>query len=140
MGEINVSSHNLGRLLADSTGTPARSYQAAFSELAESHRSRSAAQVVVLLRRAADEALLGFTAADLVEQAEAIRTGQRYALRICVTLRPRPCRGRGLAGPSGRRSKGLRTGTALSAAPSRAPGRERHARAAPSSPEGAFSQ
>ncbi|MGW6638278.1 hypothetical protein [Streptomyces cyaneofuscatus] len=85
MGEINVSSRNLGRLLADSTGTPADSYQAAFAELAESHRGRPAAEIVVLLRRAADEALLGFTAADLVEQAEAIRAGQRYVLRIRVT-------------------------------------------------------
>ncbi|MFJ3439225.1 hypothetical protein ACIPMU_37605 [Streptomyces cyaneofuscatus] len=85
MGEINVSSHNLGRLLADSTGTPGRSYQAAFAELAESHQGRSAAEIAALLRRAADEALLGFTAADLYEQAEAIRTGQRYVLRIRVT-------------------------------------------------------
>ncbi|MEW2069092.1 hypothetical protein [Streptomyces sp. NPDC007346] len=85
MGEIDVSSHNLGRLLADSTGTPARSYQAAFAELAESHQGRPATEIVPLLRRAADEALLGFTAADLYEQAEAIRTGQRYVLRIRVT-------------------------------------------------------
>ncbi|SCK54080.1 hypothetical protein YUYDRAFT_07089 [Streptomyces sp. ScaeMP-e48] len=85
MGEINVSSHNLGRLLADSAGAPARSYQAAFAEFAESHRGRPAAEIVVLLRRAADEALLGFTAADLAEQAEAIRAGQRYGLRIRVT-------------------------------------------------------
>jgi hypothetical protein len=85
MGEIKVISHNLGRLLADSTNTPARSYQAVFSELAESHRGRPDTEIVVLLRRAADEALLGFTAADLVEQAEAIRTGERYVLRIRVT-------------------------------------------------------
>ncbi|MBK3583074.1 hypothetical protein JHN49_04860 [Streptomyces sp. MBT57] len=85
MGEINVSSHNLGRLLADSAGTPARSYQAAFAELAESHQGRPAQQRHDLGSRAADEALLGFTAADLAEQAEAIRTGQRYALRIRVT-------------------------------------------------------
>lgn len=85
MGKINVSSHNLGRLLADSTGTPGRSYQAAFAELAESHQGRPTAEIVALLRRAADEALLGFTAADLYEQAEAIRTGQRYVLRIRVT-------------------------------------------------------
>ncbi|CAD5911952.1 hypothetical protein ACWGH7_15510 [Streptomyces cyaneofuscatus] len=85
MGEINVSSHNLGRLLADGTGTPARSYQAVFAELAESHQGRPAAEIAALLRRAADEALVGFTAADLYEQAEAIRTGQRYLLRIRVT-------------------------------------------------------
>ncbi|MCX4506664.1 MULTISPECIES: hypothetical protein [Streptomyces] len=85
MGEINVSSYNLGRLLDDSAGTPARSYQAAFAELADSHQGRRAAEIAGLLRRAADEALLGFTAADLAEQAEAIRTGQRYVLRIRVT-------------------------------------------------------
>ncbi|EHM23793.1 hypothetical protein SPW_7810 [Streptomyces sp. W007] len=39
---------------------------------------------MVLLRRAADEALLGFTAADLAEH-EAIRTGEWYVLRIRVT-------------------------------------------------------
>ncbi|MEU9927339.1 hypothetical protein [Streptomyces anulatus] len=85
MGEIKVSSHNLGRLLADSTGSPARSYQAVFSELAESHRGRPVTKIVVLRRRAADEALLGLAAAGLVEQAEAIRTGERYVLRIRVT-------------------------------------------------------
>lgn len=85
MGEINVSSHNLGRLLADSTGTPARSHQAAFAQLAASHQGRPTAEIVALLRRAADDALLGFTAGDLHEQVEAIRTGQRYVLRIRVT-------------------------------------------------------
>ncbi|WP_250572432.1 MULTISPECIES: hypothetical protein [Streptomyces] len=83
MGEINVSSYNLGRFLADSAGTPARSYQAAFG--ARRFPGRQAAEIAVLLRRAADEALLGFTASDLAEQAEAIRTGQRYVLRIRVT-------------------------------------------------------
>ncbi|CAM5388673.1 hypothetical protein [Streptomyces tanashiensis] len=38
-----------------------------------------------LLRTAADAALLGFTGADLAEQAEAISTGARYELRIRVT-------------------------------------------------------
>ncbi|MFE5595903.1 hypothetical protein [Streptomyces sp. NPDC056549] len=38
-----------------------------------------------LLRAAADRALLGFTSADLVEQAEAISTGARYELRVRVT-------------------------------------------------------
>ncbi|MFH8670292.1 hypothetical protein ACH4F3_36265 [Streptomyces anulatus] len=85
MGEIDVSSQNLGRLLADSTGSPARSYQAAFADLADSHRGRPVPEIVALLRRAADEALLGFTAADLREQAEAIRRGERYMLRIRVT-------------------------------------------------------
>lgn len=34
MGEINVSSRDPGRLLADSTGAPARPYQEAFAKLA----------------------------------------------------------------------------------------------------------
>lgn len=76
---------NLGRLLADSTGTPAHTYQAAFAELAESHRGRPVAEIVALLSREADEALLGFSAGDLMEQAEAIRTGARYVLRVRVT-------------------------------------------------------
>lgn len=37
------------------------------------------------LRRAADEALPGFTDADLREQSEAIRSGARYVLRFRVT-------------------------------------------------------
>ncbi|MFF4185251.1 hypothetical protein ACFYZ9_18820 [Streptomyces sp. NPDC001691] len=41
-------------------------------------------RIVPLLRRAADQALLGFTAADLREQAEAISTGQLYELRITL--------------------------------------------------------
>ncbi|MFE9240570.1 hypothetical protein [Streptomyces sp. NPDC007007] len=85
MGEIDVSSQNLGRLLTDSTGSPARSYQAAFAELADSHRGRPVSVTVTLLRPAADEALFGFTPADLREQAEAIRSGERYVLRIRVT-------------------------------------------------------
>ncbi|MEI7033366.1 hypothetical protein [Streptomyces pratensis] len=41
--------------------------------------------IVALLRRTADEALLGFTAADLHEPAEAIRAGERYSLRARVS-------------------------------------------------------
>ncbi|MGW8359020.1 hypothetical protein ACWGK1_00355 [Streptomyces wedmorensis] len=37
------------------------------------------------LRAAADRALLGFTDAELTEQAEAISTAARYELRIRVT-------------------------------------------------------
>jgi hypothetical protein len=40
---------------------------------------------VPLLRAAADRALLGFTAPDLREQAEAISTGRPYELRISLT-------------------------------------------------------
>ncbi|UPT46673.1 hypothetical protein OH828_00390 [Streptomyces anulatus] len=85
MGEINVSSRDLGRLLADSTGAPARPYQKAFAELADTYRGRPVPEILPLLRRAADEALLGFTDADLREQAEAIRSGARYVLRVRVT-------------------------------------------------------
>ncbi|MEV6437463.1 hypothetical protein [Streptomyces anulatus] len=85
MGEIKVSSRDLGRLLADSTGAPARPYQEAFAELADIYRGRPVSEVLPLLCRAADEALLGFTDADLREQAEAIRSGARYVLRVRVT-------------------------------------------------------
>ncbi len=86
MGGINMNREHLDHLLADSTptayGVP---YQHAFGRLAASHRGRPVAEILPLLRRAADEALLGFTPADLREQAEAISTGRPYVLR--VTLR-----------------------------------------------------
>ncbi|MFW3470131.1 hypothetical protein ACN24M_01360 [Streptomyces microflavus] len=82
---FNVSSQQLGRLLADSAGTPTRSYQEAFTELAASHHGRPVVEILPFLRRATDEARLGFTAVDLREQAEAIRTGRRYSLRIRVS-------------------------------------------------------
>ncbi|WP_329359962.1 hypothetical protein [Streptomyces anulatus] len=85
MGEINVSSRDLGRLLADSTGALVRPYQEAFAELADTCRGMPVSEILPLLRRAADEALLGFTGADLREQAEAIRSGARYVLRVRVT-------------------------------------------------------
>ncbi|MEU8672922.1 hypothetical protein AB0C71_39235 [Streptomyces anulatus] len=86
MGEINVSSHDLGRLLADSsTGAPVRPYQEAFAELADTYRGKPVPEILPLLRRAADEVLLGFTDVDLREQAEAIRSGARYVLRVRVT-------------------------------------------------------
>jgi hypothetical protein len=73
MGSIHIGKKALPRLLADTTGTGA-CYQQAFTALAATHRGRPPAQIVSLLRRAADQALLGFTAADLREQAEAITT------------------------------------------------------------------
>ncbi|MEU6957822.1 hypothetical protein [Streptomyces sp. NPDC045714] len=86
MGEISVSSTALGRLLTDSTGARARRpYQEAFAELADTYRGKPVPEILPLLRRAADEALLGFTDADLREQAEAIRSGARYVLRVRVT-------------------------------------------------------
>ncbi|WP_328907915.1 hypothetical protein OG230_35685 [Streptomyces sp. NBC_00234] len=85
MGEIRVSSERLDRLLADSSRTHGSSYQAAFTELAETHRGRPVGEILPLLRRAADRALLGFTPGDLLEQAEAISAGLPYVLRVTVT-------------------------------------------------------
>ncbi|MFD3330334.1 hypothetical protein [Streptomyces sp. NPDC058701] len=84
MGEISIERQHLDRLLADSASTYGTPYQRAFAELAEARRGRPAAEILPLLRRAADEALLGFTDADLQEQAQAISTGGPYVLRITV--------------------------------------------------------
>ncbi|WP_329214738.1 hypothetical protein OG257_36800 [Streptomyces sp. NBC_00683] len=85
MGEISVKGQHLDRLLSDSTGAYGAPYQRAFNRLAESHRGRPVPEILSLLRRAADESLLGFTAADLREQAEAISAGEPYVLRVTVT-------------------------------------------------------
>lgn len=85
MGTINIAGANLDRLLADNTRTPGTAYQRAFEELARTHRGRPVAEITARLRRAADDALLGFTHSDLREQATAISTGQRYVLRVTVT-------------------------------------------------------
>ncbi|MFD8951953.1 hypothetical protein ACFV0B_24200 [Streptomyces xanthophaeus] len=85
MGEIHVSRNHLDRLLADSSGTYGAPYQEAFAGLARTHRGRPATEIVPLLARAADRALLGFSSADLWEQAEAISSGERYVLRVTVT-------------------------------------------------------
>ncbi|MFC4612927.1 hypothetical protein ACFO9E_35070 [Streptomyces maoxianensis] len=84
MGEISVGRQQLNRLLADSGGTYGAPYQRAFAELAETHHGRPTAEILPLLRRAADQALLEFTHADLREQAEAISTGEPYVLRVTV--------------------------------------------------------
>ncbi|WP_053731092.1 hypothetical protein [Streptomyces sp. WM6378] len=85
MGDISIDKKALPRLLADSSGTYGACYQQAFTALAATHRGQPPARIVPLLRRAADQALLGFTAADLGEQAEAISTGRPYELRITLT-------------------------------------------------------
>ncbi|MFF4012750.1 hypothetical protein [Streptomyces sp. NPDC001717] len=85
MGEISVSGQHLDRLLADSTGTYGAPYQRAFADLARSHRGRPVAEILPLLRRAADQALLGFAEGDLREQAAAISAGEPYVLRVTVT-------------------------------------------------------
>ncbi|MER5710489.1 hypothetical protein AB0B13_04535 [Streptomyces sp. NPDC042898] len=87
MGEITVSAQDMDHLLHDPKGTYGAPYQRAYAELAVSHRGRPVAEIVPLLRAAADSALLGFTAADLTEQAEAISSGARYELRVRVADR-----------------------------------------------------
>lgn len=62
MGEISVGRQHLDRLLADSAGASyGAPYQRAFAELARTHQGRPAAEILPLLRRAADQALLAFT-------------------------------------------------------------------------------
>ncbi|MFG3281342.1 hypothetical protein [Streptomyces sp. NPDC048111] len=85
MGNISIDKDALPRLLADGSTRHGSSYQQAFAELADTHRGEAPARIVPLLRRAADRALLGFTPADLYEQAEAISTGRPYELRITLT-------------------------------------------------------
>ncbi|MFE7547048.1 hypothetical protein [Streptomyces gardneri] len=85
MGEITVSAQHIDHLLHDPASTYGTPYQQAFADLAATHRGRPVAEIVPLLRKAADAALLGFTAADLTEQAETISTGARYELRVRVT-------------------------------------------------------
>ncbi|MER6392785.1 hypothetical protein ABT236_30515 [Streptomyces sp. NPDC001523] len=72
-------------------GTYGAPCQQAFAQLARTHRGRPAAEVLPLPARAADRALLGFSPADLWEQAQAISGGERYVLRVTVTC-PLPSR------------------------------------------------
>ncbi|MFF4183758.1 hypothetical protein ACFYZ9_11260 [Streptomyces sp. NPDC001691] len=85
MGNISIDASALPRLLADSSDPHGSTYQRAFTTLASTHRGSPPAQIVPLLRRAADQALLGFTTADLREQAEAISAGRPYELRITLS-------------------------------------------------------
>ncbi|MFF6772545.1 hypothetical protein ACFY8W_03175 [Streptomyces sp. NPDC012637] len=87
MGEISVDRRQLDHLLADSASGYDVPYQEAFAALADSHRGRPAETIVPLLRAAAERALLGFTPADLLDQARAISSGAPYELRIRVTGR-----------------------------------------------------
>ncbi|MFD8145385.1 hypothetical protein [Streptomyces sp. NPDC059708] len=84
MDEISIERQHLDHLLTDSTSTYQAPYQRTFAHLAETHRGRPLAEILPLLRRATDEALLGFTDADLREQAQAISTGEPYILRVTV--------------------------------------------------------
>ncbi|MFE5902174.1 hypothetical protein ACFQ67_32875 [Streptomyces sp. NPDC056488] len=85
MGEITVSAQHIDHLVHDPASSYGAPYMQAYAALAASHRGRPAAEIVPLLRAAADAALLGFTGADLAEQAGAISTGARYELRVRVT-------------------------------------------------------
>ncbi|MFD3662582.1 hypothetical protein ACFWVF_18580 [Streptomyces sp. NPDC058659] len=85
MGEITVSAQDIDHLLHDPKGAYGAPYQRAYAELAVSHRGRPTAEIVPLLRTAADRALLGFTEDDLAEQAWAIRSGAPYELRVRIT-------------------------------------------------------
>ncbi|MFH8712677.1 hypothetical protein [Streptomyces zaomyceticus] len=87
MGEITVSADSIDRLLHDPGSTYGTPYQQAYGELARTHRGRPVAEIVPLLRAAADRALLGFSRADLIEQARAISSGARYELRVRVAGR-----------------------------------------------------
>ncbi|MET8968598.1 hypothetical protein [Streptomyces hydrogenans] len=87
MGTIAIPAADVHRLLDDSARPSVGSYQQAFADIAATHRGRPAAEIVPLLRTAADTALLGFTGTDLAEQAEAISRGARYELRVRVTGR-----------------------------------------------------
>ncbi|MCD2469526.1 hypothetical protein MBT42_39105 [Streptomyces sp. MBT42] len=84
MGETSIERQHLDRALADSPSTYGVPYQPAFAKLAEERRGRPIAEILPLLRLAADEALLGFTDVDLREQAQAISTGEPYLLRVTV--------------------------------------------------------
>ncbi|MFE9742667.1 hypothetical protein [Streptomyces sp. NPDC006477] len=85
MGEITVSAQDMDHLLYDPASAYGAPYQRAFAELARTHQGRPAAEIVPLLRESADRALLGFTGADLAEQARAISCGAPYELRVHVT-------------------------------------------------------
>lgn len=52
------------------------------------HRGRPAVEILPLLSRAADRALLGLTSADLWEQAQAMDDGEPYVLGVTVPPDP----------------------------------------------------
>ncbi|MCZ4102817.1 hypothetical protein C8250_037925 [Streptomyces sp. So13.3] len=79
---ITVDRQGLGRSLTQWGDVYGTSYQRDFASLSRSHRGRPVAEILPLLRRAAENARLGFSPADLLEQAEAISTGAPYEVRI----------------------------------------------------------
>ncbi|MFB7609921.1 hypothetical protein [Streptomyces gardneri] len=85
MGEITVSAQHIDHLLHDPASAYGAPYQRGYADLAATHRGWPVAEIVPLLRAAANAALLGLTGADLVEQAQAISSGAPYELRVRVT-------------------------------------------------------
>lgn len=130
MGEIKVSSHNLGWLLADSTDTPGPLLPGRLLRARRippgpaGHGDRGAAppgggRGATRVHGRGPGRARGDPDRRVVRTADPCHLGRRR--------RAWP----GLVGTSGRRAKGAGTGTtAPNAAPFRAPGRERHVRAA----------
>ncbi|MET9728646.1 hypothetical protein [Streptomyces zaomyceticus] len=85
MGEISLSARHIDHLLPDPSSSYGVPFQRVYSALALSHRGRPVAEIVPLLRAATAATRLGFTDADLVEQAQAISSGAPYELRVRVT-------------------------------------------------------
>ncbi|GHH43515.1 hypothetical protein [Streptomyces candidus] len=83
MSRSRIRAHTLPHARHDGATYGTR-YEAEFAALAASHRGRPTTDIVPLLRRAADRALLGFAPADLQEQAQAISSGAPCRLRITL--------------------------------------------------------
>jgi hypothetical protein len=84
MGRITIKRDALSRIVADTANPCAAPYQRAFHALAWEQRGRPVEAIVPLLRAAASRVMLEFSEAELRDQAEAIRTGARYELRITL--------------------------------------------------------
>ncbi|MFH9728667.1 hypothetical protein ACH4M4_37875 [Streptomyces sp. NPDC017254] len=85
MGEISLSARHIDHLLPDPSSSYGVPYHRVYTTLARSHRGRPIPEIVPLLRAATAATLLGFTDADLAEQAQAISSGTPYELRVRVT-------------------------------------------------------
>ncbi|APE26747.1 hypothetical protein [Streptomyces venezuelae] len=83
--EISVGAQDVDRLLHGPASEYGAPFQRAYAELAETRRGRPADEIVPLHRTAADRSLLGFTGADLFEQAQAIGSDGPYGVRVRVT-------------------------------------------------------
>ncbi|RSS38912.1 hypothetical protein [Streptomyces sp. WAC08241] len=87
MGEITIHPQDLDRLLTDGTSSRPRtiSYQQAYVDIAATHYGRPVSEILPLLHAAAHTAGVPFTEDDLTGQAEAIRAGVSYELRVRVS-------------------------------------------------------